>query len=67
MLLDRDLNPKIFDFGLAKLDEEENTHISTRILEYDSNEISALKTSRENTVSRVFAKSLTKFCVFGNC
>ena len=125
VLLDRDLNPKISDFGLAKLDEEENTHISTkiagtmwvtvlsfassllpsrlffpycllfhhicrpclwgivnrcwsdrslvlscsseRILEYDSNEISALKTSRENTVSRVFAKSLTKFCVFGNC
>nr|POE70756.1 putative lrr receptor-like serine/threonine-protein kinase [Quercus suber] len=27
----RDLNPKISDFGLAKLDEEENTHISTRI------------------------------------
>ena len=31
MLLDRDLNPKISDFGLAKLDEEENTHISTRV------------------------------------
>ncbi|GLT80155.1 hypothetical protein SLA2020_516090 [Shorea laevis] len=31
VLLDRDLNPKISDFGLAKLDEEENTHISTRI------------------------------------
>ncbi|KAL4627304.1 hypothetical protein ACB092_05G157400, partial [Castanea dentata] len=30
-LLGRDLNPKISDFGLAKLDEEENTHISTRI------------------------------------
>ncbi|KAK4285848.1 hypothetical protein QN277_002487 [Acacia crassicarpa] len=27
----RDLNPKISDFGLAKLYEEENTHISTRI------------------------------------
>ncbi|KAJ7981872.1 LRR receptor-like kinase [Quillaja saponaria] len=27
----RDLNPKISDFGLAKLDEEDNTHISTRI------------------------------------
>nr|XP_023884268.1 probable LRR receptor-like serine/threonine-protein kinase At1g53420 [Quercus suber] len=27
----RDLNPKISDFGLAKLDEEEITHISTRI------------------------------------
>ncbi|KAJ7981874.1 LRR receptor-like kinase [Quillaja saponaria] len=26
-----DLNPKISDFGLAKLDEEDNTHISTRI------------------------------------
>ncbi|KAF2314440.1 hypothetical protein GH714_026392 [Hevea brasiliensis] len=26
-----DLNAKISDFGLAKLDEEENTHISTRI------------------------------------
>lgn len=31
VLLDCDLNPKISDFGLAKLNEEENTHISTRV------------------------------------
>ncbi|XP_008225246.1 PREDICTED: probable LRR receptor-like serine/threonine-protein kinase RFK1 isoform X1 [Prunus mume] len=31
VLLDRDLNPKISDFGLAKLDEEEKTHMSTRV------------------------------------
>ncbi|XP_038691840.1 probable LRR receptor-like serine/threonine-protein kinase At1g53430 isoform X2 [Tripterygium wilfordii] len=31
VLLDKDLTAKISDFGLAKLDEEENTHISTRI------------------------------------
>ncbi|GMH25582.1 hypothetical protein Nepgr_027425 [Nepenthes gracilis] len=31
ILLDKDLNAKISDFGLAKLDEDENTHISTRI------------------------------------
>ncbi|THG04382.1 hypothetical protein TEA_003181 [Camellia sinensis var. sinensis] len=32
ILLDMDLNPKISDFGLAKLDEDEHTHISTRII-----------------------------------
>ncbi|KAL6311069.1 hypothetical protein AAG906_026905 [Vitis piasezkii] len=31
VLLDKNLNAKISDFGLAKLDEDENTHISTRI------------------------------------
>ncbi|KAE9621595.1 putative protein kinase RLK-Pelle-DLSV family [Lupinus albus] len=31
VLIDKDLNPKISDFGLARLDEEENTHITTRI------------------------------------
>lgn len=31
VLLDKDLNAKISDFGLAKLNEEGNTHISTRI------------------------------------
>jgi serine/threonine protein kinase len=31
VLLDTHLNPKISDFGLAKLDKEENTHISTRV------------------------------------
>ncbi|XP_047312630.1 probable LRR receptor-like serine/threonine-protein kinase At1g53430 [Impatiens glandulifera] len=31
VLLDKDLNPKISDFGLAKLNEEENTHLSSRV------------------------------------
>ncbi|KAK9022808.1 hypothetical protein V6N11_003047 [Hibiscus sabdariffa] len=31
VLLDSDLNAKISDFGLAKFDVEENTHISTRV------------------------------------
>lgn len=31
VLLDTDMTAKISDFGLAKLDEDENTHINTRI------------------------------------
>lgn len=31
VLLDKDLNAKISDFGLAKLYEDDNSHISTRV------------------------------------
>jgi serine/threonine protein kinase len=31
VLPDRDLDPKIPDFGLARLDDEESTHICTQV------------------------------------
>jgi serine/threonine protein kinase len=31
VLLDGNMNAKISDFGMAKLDEEDDTHISTRV------------------------------------
>ena len=31
VLLDSDLNAKISDFGLARLNEDEKTHISTKV------------------------------------
>lgn len=31
VLLDKEMNSKISDFGLAKLNEDDNTHISTRV------------------------------------
>lgn len=31
VLLDKDLNSKISDFGLAKLNEDDQSHISTRV------------------------------------
>lgn len=31
VLLDRDVTPKISDFGLARLNEDEKTHISTKV------------------------------------
>ena len=31
VLLDKDFNARISDFGLAKLNEDDNTHISPRV------------------------------------
>ena len=31
VLLDKNFNAKVSDFGLARLNEDDNTHISTRV------------------------------------
>ena len=62
MLLDGDLNPKISDFGLAKLDEEEKSHISTRVAGTMSVTVSLILSTCTRTMIAYFMSSM-KICL----
>lgn len=62
VLLDGDLNPKISDFGLAKLDEEEKSHISTRVAGTMSVTVSLILSTYMHTMIAYFMSSM-KICL----
>ncbi|XP_059662762.1 probable LRR receptor-like serine/threonine-protein kinase At1g53430 isoform X2 [Cornus florida] len=64
VLLDKDLNAKISDFGLAKLDEEENTHISTRIAGTMMRNSLTKRCFISETGSGVVVDCIVRLCIF---
>ncbi|KAB5534233.1 hypothetical protein DKX38_017319 [Salix brachista] len=65
VLLDKDLNAKISDFGLAKLNEEENTHISTRafVLQKKGNLMEAVDPKLQSEFNKEEAERMIKLAL----
>lgn len=59
MLLDRDLNVKLFDFGLSKLDEKEQSHLRLSYFLVEENDATYLR-MRSSSIFRELSQSLLR-------